>query len=129
MNRIVLKIDFLEDNGLKIDLYYLDPDFMTKSGDNICLSFHDNDYDFLMYSRKKMSINCNSIRLPGFSDYKDHQFAEHKFDDEKERYKFLKGLHKCLIQWNDHYAPFQNNKEVHLRRNKNIIMSNEFWVI
>lgn len=125
MNRIVLKINFLENNGLRIDLYHLDPRFQA---DKDFLNFQSDEYDFVIYSRKKMSICENSLRLPDKKSYKPHQFIEHKFDSEEQRYKFLKGLHKCLHQWNDKYTPFTKGAD-YKRRNKNMIMSKEYWII
>lgn len=125
MNRIVLKIKLLEGNGLRIDLYHLDPRFQA---DKEFLSFQTDEFDFVLYSRNKMSICANSFRLPDKKRYKDHQFVEKKFDSEKERYEFLKGLYKCLHQWNDKYTPFTKDKD-HERRNPKLIMSGEFWVI
>ena len=125
MNRIVLKVNLLGNVGLRIDLYHLDPRFQA---DKEFLSFQTDEYDFVLYSRKKMSICENSLRLPDKKTYKGHQFIEKEFDSEEERYKFLKGLHKCLIQWNSKYTPFTKDSD-YTRRNINMIMSGEFWVI
>lgn len=125
MNRIVLKINLQDNEGLRIDLYHLDPRFIS---DKEFLSFQTDNFDFLIYSRKGMSICENSFRLPGKKQYREHQFIEHKFDSEEQRYKFLKGLYKCLHEWNDHYTPFTKGSDYN-RRNKKMIMSGEFWVI
>jgi hypothetical protein len=125
MNRIVLKVNLLENNGIRIDLYHLDPRFIT---DKEFISFNTTNFDFLIYSRKKMAISVNSLRLPGKKEYKEHQFIEHKFKNESERYNFLKGLYKCLHEWNDDFTPFTKDSDYE-RRNRKLIMSGEFWVI
>lgn len=125
MNRIVLKVNLLEEHGLRIDLYHLDPRFQAEEQ---FLSFQTDDYDFVLYSRNKLSICKNSFRLPDKRRYKDHQFVTHKFENESERYNFLKGLYKCLHEWNDKYTPFTKDSD-HERRNQKLIMSGEFWVI
>jgi hypothetical protein len=125
MNRIVLKVGLLENHGVRLDLYHLDPRFIS---DEKFLSFNTNDFDFLIYSRKKMSICVNSLRLPGKKYYKEHQYIEHKFDNESERYNFLKGLYKCLHEWSDNYTEFTKGNDYE-RRNRKLIMSGEYWII
>ena len=125
MNRIVLRISLQDNHGLRIDLYHLDPRFLS---DEEFLSFQTDSFDFLIYSRKSMSICENSFRFPGKREYEEYQFIEHKFDNEEQRYNFLKGLYKCLHEWNENYTPFTKGPD-HKRRNKNLIMSGEFWVI
>lgn len=125
MNRIVLKINFIGDKSLRVDLYHLDSRFQATDK---FLSFNTDAYDFVLYSRSKMSICENSFRLPDKKNYKEHQFIEKEFDSEEQRYKFLKGLYKCLHEWNDKYTPFVRDNDYE-RRNKNLIMSGEFWVI
>jgi hypothetical protein len=125
MNRIVLKVNLLDNHGVRIDLYHLDPRFIT---DKDFISFNTTEFDFLIYSRKKMSMCENSLRLPDKKNYKEHQFVEKHFDSEEQRYKFLKGLHKCLHEWNDTFTPFTKDVD-YKRRNKKLIMSGEFWVI
>lgn len=125
MNRIVLKISLQDNYGLRIELYHLDPRFLS---DVEFLSFQTDNFDFLIYSRKNMSICENSFRLPGKKEYKENQFIEHKFEDEGQRYSFLKLLYNCLHEWNENYTPFTKDSD-YKRRNKNLIMSGEFWVI
>jgi hypothetical protein len=125
MNRIILKINFIGIKGLRIDLCHLDPRFQTKDK---FLSFNTDAYDFVLYSRSKMSISENSFRLPDENNYKKDQFIEKEFISEEQRYMFLKGLYKCLHEWNDKYDPFTKDKDYD-RRNKNLIMCGEFWII
>lgn len=125
-NRIVLKINLLENHGLKIDLFHLDKRFL--SGKEDFMQFYDSDFEFMIYSRKRLSISPNSLRLPDKNTYKESQSITHKFVSEDERYKFLKGLYKCLTEWNNRYTPFTKDPE-HIKRNKKMITSGEFWVI
>ena len=126
MNRIVLKINLLENHGLKIDLFQLDRRFL--SDESNFKSFYDSNYEFMIYSRKKLLITPNSFRLPDKNNYRDSQSITHKFSTENERYEFLKKLHNCLYEWNNKYTEFLG-KEDYNKRNKNIILSGEFWVI
>jgi len=126
MNRIVLKINFLENNGLKIDLFHLDKRFL--SGKEEFNQFYDSAFEFMIYSRRKLSISANTLRLPDKNNYKDSQSVTHNFASEDERYKFLKGLYRCLTEWNDRYTSFTKDSE-HIKRNKKMITSGEFWVI
>lgn len=125
-NRIVLKINFVINNGIKIDLFHLDPRFL--STDKEFLHFYTSTFDFLIYSRSQMSVTLNSFRLPDKKTYTYKQSVTRNFDSEEERYNFLKGLHNCLLEWNDNFTPFTKDSS-HNNRNKNLIMSNEYWII
>jgi hypothetical protein len=126
MNRIVLKLNFLPNNGLKLDLFHLDRRFLSNQSSFV--SFYDSDYEFMIYSRKKLMITPNTLRLPDAENYKDSQSVTYNFKTEKERYFYLKSLNKCLHEWNNRYSDFVGQKDYN-KRNKNLIMSGEFWVI
>ena len=128
MNRIVLKVNLLENNGVKIDLFHLDPRFLSKDKEYIHFSTNKSPIDFVLYSRKKLSISINSLRLPDIENYQPSQSIEKVFDTEEDRYKFLKGLYYCLQEWNDNYTAFVKDSS-HKYRNTDVIISGEFWVI
>ena len=50
MNRIVLKIKLLEKNGLRIDLYHLDPRFLSVGGKFLCFQTDEKDFTIFGYN-------------------------------------------------------------------------------
>ncbi len=126
MNRIVLKIKLIHNNGIHLELFHLDNRFI--SGKKEYNYFNTSDYDFLIYSRRKLSITINSLRLPDKIYYEKKQHITHHFKSENERYNFLKKLHKCLNEWNNKYTKFVKSSDYSFR-NKKVILSGEFWVI
>jgi hypothetical protein len=123
-NRIVLKVHLLENNGLEIELFHLDPRFISKG-----IEFnHFYSNNFMIYSRGLMQIGTNSIRVPDEKNYQDKQSATKKFETEEKRREYLKGLHRCLIEWNNDFEFFKKGND-HKQRNRSMIMSGDFWVI
>jgi hypothetical protein len=74
------------------------------------------------------SITYNSLRLPSRKYYEKKQYTTYHFEDETQRYDFLKNLHKCLNEWNNKYTKFIKDSD-YCFRNKKVILSGEFWVI
>ena len=127
MNRIILELKLIGDSGLKIKLVHLDPRFISK--DNMeFLNHYSEDKSFLLYSRADMTMTVNTLRLPDKDHYKPNQNVVHYFNDEKDRYKFLKDLRMALIDWSNNYYRFRYGLD-YKRRNKKLIMSKEFWII
>jgi len=126
MNRIVLKIKLLPNNGIHLELFHLDNRFISDESE--FEHFYTSDYEFLIYSRNKLSITYNSLRLPSRKYYEKKQYTTYHFEDETQRYDFLKNLHKCLNEWNNKYTKFIKDSD-YCFRNKKVILSGEFWVI
>ena len=126
MNRISLKIKLLENNGIFLELFHLDPRFI--SDDSEFIHFYTEKFDFLIYSRRRLSITINSLRFPSSKYYEKNQSITHHFNSEKERYTFLKKLHNCLHEWNNKYTKFVNDYD-YKYRNKKVILSGEYWII
>ena len=129
MNRIVLKVNLFGFTGVQIDLYHLDSRFISDDKQYLHFNTQKAKDEFLIYSRRKLAITVNSLRVPDKEYYQAAQSIKHNFESEEERYKFLKGLYSCLCEWNDNYTAFVKDKDTHKRRNRNMIMSGEFWVI
>lgn len=129
MNRIVLKVNLLKDNGLKIILFHLDERFLSdKNKNNTSHFFNNPEQTFIIYSNKEMFISHNSFRVPDKEHYKSVQEASHNFKTEEERYEYLKKLHHTLSLWNSNFVEFRLGSD-YKRRNKKMILSGEFWVI
>ncbi|MFW6225841.1 MAG: hypothetical protein ACOC3V_02680 [bacterium] len=127
MNRIILKVKLIGSTGLNLQLVHLDNRFISK--DNMeFLNYYSRDKVFLIYSRSDMSITINSLRLPDKKNYKPNKNVTHFFNDEKDRYVFLKNLRKCLIEWSTDFDRFKYSYD-YSRRNRNLIMSKEYWII
>lgn len=127
MNRIILRIRLIKPFGVVLQLVHLDPRFMSNSELEF-LNFYTEDHSFLIYSRSKMTASINSLRLPDKKNYKPNQKLEHHFNEEKDRYEFLKNLRTCLVEWSNKYEKFVNDFD-YKQRNQKLIMEKEYWII
>jgi hypothetical protein len=123
MNKIVLKIQFIDKLKLKITLVYLGK-FFIDGYDSKIKCFTNKDFNFCLYSRQSFVLNDNSVRFPNKKYYDKKEPIEKEFINEEKMYKFLKGLYDCLNEWNEEYG----NEENTTRINK-IKLNNEYWII
>ncbi|MFA5586837.1 MAG: hypothetical protein WDA02_09980 [Saccharofermentanales bacterium] len=124
-NKIVLKVELLDKNKLKLTLVYLDKRFISKKGETTIYS--SKNKDFYLYSRTTFSISINSLRFPDETNYKKRKNSYiRSFISDNERYKYLKKLNNTLMEWGNNYNRFNNDKN--LKRNI-IKYSDNFWII
>lgn len=126
MNRIILKVKLLKSFGLELELVHLDTRF--QSGDNEFLNYYTDDKVFMMYSKSDLSLTVNTLRLPDRKNYKPNQKHTHYFNDETDRYIFLRNLRRSLIEWSTKFEGFRYCTD-HKNRNRNLILSKEFWIM
>lgn len=124
-NRLVLKVELLDKNKLKLTLVYLDKRFISKKGEITIYS--SKNKDFYLYSRTTFSISINSLRFPDEINYKKRKNSYiRSFLSDSERYKYLKKLSNTLMEWGNNYNKFNNDNK--LKRNI-IKYSDNFWII
>lgn len=128
-NRLVLKIELFGQTKLKITLVYLDKRFLTT--DTSLKYFYDdvrNKNEFHFFSKGGFALLSNSIKFPDAKFYERNLTAERNFDNEIDRYYYLRDLHIGLTKWNNNYTFFKNSPDHGTRRN-NIKFQGEFWIL
>mgnify|MGYP001770052234 CR=1 FL=1 len=127
-NKIVLKVELLKNNNLKLTLLYLDKIFLTVDRNFKFFNESTLTSSFYIYSRDIFSIQPNSLRFPDAKNYKNGIYAEKKFDSDEQRYIFLKRLHNTLTKWNNKYPEFKKYPQFKNKRCK-IKFNNSFWIL
>jgi len=123
-NRLVLKVELLENNILKIKLIYVDHIVLSKQNETIMYS----NRDFYFYSKDSFHIGFNSLRFPSFDNYKSCENIHIKrFFSDDDRYQFLKRLNKSLIDWRNNYQKFVSDDNSN--EQKKLKFNGEYWVI
>jgi len=127
MNKIILRIEFIDDKSLSMTFLYIDKRLMTQKKHDF-IYFNSDDYEFVIYSRKDIKKGINSLRLPAGNKYEKNMKSYFEFTNEKEMYNWLKKLHRTLEELNDKYTPFVKDPNYD-KRLKKVMMSGEYWVL
>ena len=80
MNRIVLKVNLFGFTGVQIDLYHLDSRFISDDKQYLHFNTQKAKDEFLIYSRRKLAITVNSLRVPDKEYYQAAQSIKHNFE-------------------------------------------------
>lgn len=127
MNRLILKIQFINDKSLKMSLVFVDRRLLSEDGDFVY--FQSYDIDFMIYSRNEMKMTDDTLRLPSLSNYEPNISSIFEFENENKMYNWLKKLYNTLNQCNDNFTPFIKDEYSHNRRLKKIKLDGEFWIL
>jgi len=128
-NRLVLKIELFGKTKLKITLVYLDKRFLTTDSSlRYFCSDARNTNDFHFFSKGGFALLSNAIKFPDARFYERGLTAEKNFENEVDRYYYLKDMHNGLVKWNDEFTFFKNSPD-HEQRRKNIKFQGEFWIL
>ena len=127
MNKIILKINFLNDKSLEMTFLFIDKRMMSQH-EKDDIYFNSNNYDFLIYSRKHLKKGNSSLRLPSYDNYKKNMKKIFNFSNEREMYNWLKLLHRTFDEMNNNFTPFVKDP-FQDERQKKIILSGEYWVL
>mgnify|MGYP005864185935 CR=1 FL=1 len=127
MNRMILKIKFLSDKSFEITLIYVDSRLISK-GHGDFVYFHNDNLDFLLYSRRKMIHGNNMFRLPDEKNYQKNMSDVFEFDNEYNMREWLRKLYHTLNDCNNMFAPFKDDISYSTRLEKTQL-NGEYWIV
>jgi len=127
MNKIILKIEFINTKAFFMTFLYVDKRLLSK-GLNDIVHFYNSECDFIIYSSKNIKQGDNFLRLPDRDKYEKNVPHRFNFLCESEMYVWLKLFHRTLDELNNKYTPFVKDPNFDKRSDK-VMLSGEYWIV
>ena len=105
--KLMLKVDLLNDYKVNFELILLDKSRLDFDGEwaNVFSSFSSNDSKFLIYFSEVFDFNINTntniICIPKNFINNQRQGDTISFNNETERYNYLKGIKNTFLEWSN----------------------------
>lgn len=128
MNKFVLEVKLKENFGLDIVIIYWDQRFLwdINKKDNSIFDYY-NTNDFEIFSFSDGYIRNNQFCIPEKNLYTPNYKMSHNFDNEYDRYIFLKRLYKCLDEWGKFWnESLSQTEKIYI---DNIVINDQYWLM
>lgn len=128
MNKFVLDIKLKNNFGLEIDILHWDERFLWDANkkDNSLYDFYGVD-GFEMFSFNQGYICNGQLCLPERRYFKPNYRLSHNFDNEFERYNYLKKMYTCLNEWGKFWNDILSlNEKIYI---DSIVVNGQYWLM
>ena len=129
MNKFILGIKLKNNGELDINVILWDKRFLYNANCIKKNNFHDffSSSNFMIFSFGEGYIERNELVLPELDIYKPNYKLSYTFDNDEDRYNYLKQLYICLKEWGKYWNDLLHDQEI--VHNENIIVNGEFWIM